>query len=439
MRAEDQTLLSGSSAILTFAAILAIPLAIAGLMLINSGLNRSRTAAHLTVASLCLPSVAMLVYLICGFAWQNVSGYPAHRIQAAGRSWDWLGSGPFFLRGFALNGSENSLIFMFQLFAVALAAIIPISSAAERWRLGASCASTALLAGWTYPLFAHWVWAGGWLARLGFDFGLGHGFLDPAGASSIHVVSGLTALSIAWILGPRRGKFTGDGMPTAMPGHNAVFGLFGCLLAWIGWLGLNSAGAMLFVHAAAGLCVLVVVNTSFSAASAALAALLVTRVRFGRPDASITGNGWICGLVASSATSLFVKPAEAVIVGLIAGSAVIFAVEIIELRMKVDDPAGTIAVHAVGGIWGILAVGVFGHFAFLPEGSNDGQFLAQLIGAGTLLGFILPLTYSLNWLLNRILPLRVAAEGERQGMDLFELGAGAYPEFLTRKDDFILR
>lgn len=220
-----------------------------------------------------------------------------------------------------------------------------------------------------------------------------------------------------------------------MPGHNAVVVLFGCMLASVGWFGLNCAGALLFGGAQPGQCVLIVVNTFLTAAASGLVALLITRVRFGRPDASLTANGWICGLVASSATALFMKPPEAVIVGLVAGTAVIVAVEIIELRMKVDDPAGAIAVHSIGGVWGILAVGIFGQF--LP--GHDGQFLAQLVGAATLLGFILPLTYCLNWLLNRVLPLRVGPEAERQGIDLFELGAGAYPEFVTHRDDFIVR
>ncbi len=335
-----------------------------------------------------------------------------------------------------------SLIILLQLFSVALACTIPAATGAERWRLGAGCASAAVLAGWTYPLFAHWVWGGGWLAQLGVNYGLGHGFVDPAGASCIHAVGGLTALSIAWILNPRRGKFTADGLPTAMPGHNAVIVLFGCMLALIGFLGLNSAGSILFAGLTPAQSVLVDVNTTLCSAAAGLAALITTRLRFGRPDASLTANGWISGLVASSAVCAFVKPAEAVAVGFVAGVLVIFAVEIIELRMKVDDPAGAISVHAVGGMWGVLALGMFGRFtpALANIDSGDsGQFLAQLIGVATLLGFVLPLTYTLNWLLNRVLPQRVALEGERQGMDLFELGAGAYPEFVTHRDDFTRR
>lgn len=430
--------------------ILLVPLAGAGLSLINTGLGRSRSAAHLMLTSLSVISIAALVYFICGFAWQGFVGRPAHTFTVAGRGWNWIAAEPFFMRGLELNGSPASLAAWLQMLSVGLAALIPLAAGADRWRFGATCASTALLAGWTYPLFAHWVWGGGWLAQLGMNYGLGQGFVDAGGASSIQVVGGLTALAIAWILGPRRGKYSLEGMPTAIPGHNTVFVLFGCLLALLGWSGLNSAGAMLFTGAEPGRVVLIAVNTTLSAAAAGLAATVTTRIRFGKPDASLGANGWIGGLVASSAACAFVKPAVAVIVGLVAGALVTFAVEWFELWLGVDDPGGAIAVHALGGIWGILSVGLFAHISGRTlnavsdslrgsESGNSGQWLAQLVGVATLLGFVLPLTYCLNWLLNRLYPQRVPIEGERQGMDLYELGAGAYPEFVTHTEEFTQR
>jgi Amt family ammonium transporter len=221
----------------------------------------------------------------------------------------------------------------------------------------------------------------------------------------------------------------------AIPGHNAVLVLFGCLVSFAGWLGFISAGAILFAGVESGRVVLIAVNTMLCAASGALAAALITRIRFGKPDASLTANGWVGGLVASSAVAPFVPPASAMIVGLITGALVTFSVELIDLRLDVDDPGGTVSVHAVGGIAGILAVGLFGKI----EAGGDGQLLAQLVGIATLIGFVLPLTYVLNVLLNLVLPQRVAAEGEAQGMDLHELGAGAYPEFMTHTDDFMPR
>jgi ammonium transporter, Amt family len=299
------------------------------------------------------------------------------------------------------------------------------------------------LAAWTYPLFAHWVWGGGWLAQLGANYGLGHGFVDVGGAGTINVLGGLTALSVTWILGPRRGKYSADGMAPAIPGHNAVLILFGCLLALVGWLGLNCAGGILFAGGEPSGSAMIAVNTLLAAAAAALTAAFITNVRFGKPDASLTANGWVAGLVASSAVCAFVVPAEAVVIGSIAGAAVTFCIEWLELKLEVDDPGGAVSVHAIGGLWGLLAAGVFARFPSMNGAgtmeSASGQWLAQVIGVATLLGFVLPLTYGLNWLLNHLYPYRVSVEGERQGLDLHELGAGAYPEFVTHTDDFLPR
>lgn len=434
--------LSPTATALTIFFTLLVPLAAAGLALINAGLGRSRSAAHSMMASLTVLAVAALTYSVCGFAWQGFIGGPAHAITAGGKPWEWIGGGGFFLRGLKFDGSPASLAAWLGILSVGLAALIPLGAGADRWRLGASCASTALLAGWIYPLFAHWAWGGGWLAALGANFGLGHGFIDAGGSGSIQAVGGLTALAIAWILGPRRGKYTSEGMPTAIPGHNSVLVLFACLLVWLGWLGLNSAGAILYTGAEPGRVALIGINTTLGAAAAAAAAALITRKRFGKPDASLTANGWVGGLAASSAACAFVAPAEAVIIGIVAGALVTFSVEWVELRLKVDDPGGSISVHGLGGIWGVLAVGLLARFpasvanTSAPGGRDSGQWLAQVVGIATLVGFVLPLAYGLNWLLNRFYPQRVSPDGERQGMDLHELGAGAYPEFMTHTDEF---
>ena len=429
----SEALFNASNQAICLLFILLIPLAGAGLALISTGLNRSHSAAHAMLSSIVIGAVAVLTYFVIGFAFEGIAGQPAHSFAIAGKNWDWLGAGPLFLAGVGLDGRPASLAVIFGLFTVPLASMIPAASLGERWRLGASCASTALFAAWTYPLFAHWVWGGGWLAQMGAQFGLAD-FIDVGGSGCIHATGGLTALALAWIVGPRRGRFTADGIPTAMPGHNAVVVLFGCLLAFVGFLGLNSAGAILFAARTPAQTVLVDVNTGLAAAAAALAALATTRIRFGRPDASLTANGWVAGLVAISASCAIVKPAEAVLIGLVAGALVIFAIELLELRMKIDDPTGAIAVHAGGGIWGVLAVGIF---ARVSNVEASGQFLAQLVGIATLLGLILPLTYGLNRLLNRFVRQRVTAESERQGTDLFELGAGAYPEFVTHREDWM--
>ena len=422
--------LSETATVLCVLLIFLVPLAAAGLAVIAAGLGRSRSAAHSMLSSLSILAVAVLVYFFCGFSWQGFAAGPAHVVTVAGKAWNWIAAEPFFLRGLPPQGSAASLAALLQMFSVGLAALIPLGAGTDRWRLGAACASTALLAGCTYPIFAHWVWGGGWLAQLGVNCGLGRGFLDAGGAGCIQAVGGLTAWSIACILGPRRGKYGMDGTPAAIPGHNAVLVLLGCFLALLGWFGLNCAGSILFAGIAPGAVVGVAIDTVLAASMAALAAAAITRARFGRPDASLCANGWVAGLVASSAACAFITPAAAVMTGLVAGALVTFSVEWLDIHLGVDDPAGSISVHAVGGIWGLLALGIF---ARIPGGS--GEFVAQMVGVATLLGFVLPLTYSLNWLLNRFYSQRVPAEGERQGMDLYELGAGAYPEFVIHRED----
>src|SRR5271165_2820283 len=252
--------------------ILLVPLAAAGLALISNGLGKSRSAAHAMLASVCVIAVASIVYIAIGFSWEGFAGRATHVVTVGGKPWDWIARQPFFLRGLELDGSPASLAVLLQMFAVGMAGVIPLSAAADRWRLGAICASTAVLAGWTYPLFAHWVWGGGWLAQLGTIYGLGNGFLDTGGAATIHSVGGLTALAMVWLLGPRESKYSPDGMPIGIPGHNLVNVGFGCLLAWAGWLGMNSAGAMLFGGAPPSGLIIVELNTTLCAAASGLVA-----------------------------------------------------------------------------------------------------------------------------------------------------------------------
>jgi Amt family ammonium transporter len=203
--------------------------------------------------------------------------------------------------------------------------------------------------------------------------------------------------------------------------------LFGCLISLVGWIAFNVAGAILWLNAPLIALPLTVINTLLTASTALAATFTVTRIRFGKPDASLCANGWMAGLVASSACAAIVTPIVALFVGLIAGIATPMLVELFELALTVDDPSGAVSVHAAAGLWGLLAAGMFSH--------QPGQFVAQLVGVAALLGVFLPLIYLLFWLLNRVVPFRVDPDGERIGMDLHELGGGAYPEFVIHRDD----
>src|SRR5579863_4173483 len=200
----DDSLYTPSIAAVCLLFICLIPFAGAGVALISTGLNRSHSAAHSFLTCIVPSAVAVLAYFVIGFAWQGTAGAAGHSFTIAGKSWDWLGAARPFLAGVGLDGRPASLMVLFSFFGVALTSIIAATSLGERWRIGASCVSTTLLAAWTYPLFAHWVWGGGWLAELGAQYGLGAGFLDSAGTGSIHCVGGLTALALAWIRSEER-------------------------------------------------------------------------------------------------------------------------------------------------------------------------------------------------------------------------------------------
>jgi Amt family ammonium transporter len=387
---------------LTLSLLLLAPLAIAGVALINTGLGRSRSAAQALLGNLAIVAVTAIVFTLIGATWVGASGGASHTFQLAGKSWNWLGAGPLLLGGLGSAPPQAQLALLFEFLAVAMAALVPWGSGADRWRLTAGCAAAAILAAIVFPLAAHWIWAGGWLAQLGVNFGLGAGFLDGGGAATVHVLGGFSALAVIWIAGPRKGKFPKEGLATALPGHNAVYVLFGCLLALVGWLAWNVAGAVLWLHAPLAALPVTAVNTLLTASGALAATFAVTRIRFGKPDASLC-------------------------VGLVTGIATPLMVELLELALSIDDPSGAITVHAAGGLWGLLAAGLFA--------SQPGQLVAQLVGIATLLGIVLPLVYLLFWLLNRVLPFRVDPDGERIGMDLHELGGGAYPEFVIHRDE----
>ena len=420
------------SLVLCLVCIFLVPLATAGLALIHQGLGRSRSAAHAMLATLCALGITAIVFVLIGFSWSGYIGGASHTVHIAGNAWNWLAAEPFFATKL-LNNPYATLVLAFQIFAVGLASLIPISAGSDRWRLAAICASSTFLAAITFPLFTHWVWGAGWLAQLTTLFNLPP-FTDQGGASTIQIIGGLTALSVAWILGPRQGKYT-DRIAAAIPGHNIVQVLFGCLLALIGWIGLDSAASMLFYSVPTVHVVLIAINAMLSASGGCLAAVFITQLRYRKPDASLSANGWIAGLVAGSASCASVSPLATIAIGLIAGALVTFLVETLELKLLIDDPGGAISVHLGAGLWGILALGIFGP----ATGPRAALLLAQLVGIATLLGIMFPIIHLGNLLLNKLIRYRVDADGDWQGMDIRELGAGAYPEFVVHADEFVPR
>jgi ammonium transporter, Amt family len=411
---------------LTLGLLMLAPLAIAGIALMNAGLGRSSSAMQSLLGSLVVISTALIAFAVVGSAIAAGTNGD-HVLHLGGKAWNWAGAGPLFLSGLVGAPARMQLAVLFELLSVALVVLIPWGSGADRLRLPAGAAIAAIMGAMAFPLAAHWTWGGGWLAQLGENFSSGAGFLDGGGAASIHALGGASALAIVWIAGPRKGKFPREGLSTAMPGHNVVYVLLGCLIALVGWLAWNMAGSLLWLNAASGQLVVTAVNTLLSAAAALVATFTVTRIRFGKPDASLCANGWLAGLVTSSACAGLVPPIDAIFTGLVAGVMTPLLVELFELALSIDDPSGAVGVHGAAGLWGLAAAGMFA--------PHEGQFVAQLMGVSALLGLMLPLVYFVFWLVNRVLPFRVDPDGERLGMDIHELGGNAYPEFVVHRDE----
>jgi Amt family ammonium transporter len=416
---------SDSTLALTFGLLILAPLAIAGLAVMNAGLGRSRSAAQSLLGSLVIFAVAVIGFALVGSA--LAAGTHSAIFSVGGRPWNWLGKSPALFLSSRSVSAEEQLQTLFELIAAGMIGLIPWGAGSDRLRLAAGGVIAAALGLLVFPLAAHWIWGGGWLSQIGVNFGLAAGFQDPGGAGTVHALGGLSAVAVIWIIGARKGKFPREGLATAMPAHSVVLVLFGCILALVGWLAWNSAGALLWLHAAPAALPVTAVNTLLAAAGAVLATLAVTLIRFGKPDASLCANGWLAGLVTSSACASLVSPGAALFTGVVAGVFTPLLVEVLELAVSIDDPTGAIAVHGAGGLWGLFAAGLFA-----PQ---HGEFLAQMVGISALLGVFLPLLYGLFSLANRLVPFHVVPDGERIGMDLQELGGAAYPEFVIHRDD----
>jgi Amt family ammonium transporter len=290
-----------------------------------------------------------------------------------------------------------------------------------------------------YPIFGNWVWGGGFLAKLGQTWSLGHGAVDFAGSGVVHATGGWAALALAVILGPRIGKFNKDGTPNAFPGHNLGYVVIGTLVLVFGWMGFNPGSTL----GATDLRISVVaVNTLLAACFGFVTAMAYTNSRYGKPDISMSCNGMLAGLVAITAPCAFVAPWAASMIGVIAGLIVCFGVWFFDHVAHVDDPCGAISVHGVCGAWGVLAVGLFADGTY-GEGWNGvpGKVTGLFYGEGSqivaqgfevVVGFAwaFGITYLIFTIARRFMKIRVAPEVEVAGLDMAEFGSVCYPDFV---------
>jgi Amt family ammonium transporter len=428
----------------------------AGFAIVETGLCRAKNANHTMMMNFMVYGVGMLAYWLIGFAIQmggvgavaNLGGTPPlsaeHVITVFGKPFGIFGQNGLFLVHRGTYDVGVMVLFLFQMVFMDTALTIVTGAAAERWKYAAFVISSFLMGAITYPLFANWAWGGGWLSSLGTNFNLGKGYSDFAGSGVVHAVGGVTALALAMMLGPRIGKYERSGKSNAILAHDIVIVLTGCFILAFGWFGFNP-GSTLGASSNGGLRIgSIAVNTMLAGMAGSFGAMLYMWLRYNKPDASMTGNGLLAGLVAITAPSGFVNPVGAVIIGLIAGVLVCISVEFVDRVMHVDDPVGAISVHGTNGLWGVLSVGLFadgksnyggtwngvnGAVTGLFYGDNGGQLVAQLIGIVTLVGFVFTLSFVFNLLIDWAVGNRVAAKSELEGLDLPEMGALGYPEF----------
>ncbi len=429
-----------------------------GFALLETGLCRAKNANHTMMMNVGVYGIGMFAYWAVGFSLQmggvggvaNLGGIPPlsaeYTATLFGKPWGLFGQTGMFL---SMRGNYDvavMVLFLFQMVFMDTGATIPTGAAAERWKFTGFAVTSALFAAFTYPLFANWAWGGGWLSTLGTNYGLGKGYVDFAGSGVVHAVGGLTALAIAIVLGPRIGKYSRDGKPHAILAHDIVLVLTGCLILAFGWFGFNP-GSTLGASGNGALRIgSIAVATMLASATGMLTAMLYMWLVYGKPDASMTGNGFLAGLVAITAPSGFVSPIGAAIIGAIAGVLVCISVAYVERVLKVDDPVGAVSVHGTCGIWGVIAVGLFADGKSNYGGSWNGvtgsvtglfygdstQLIAQLIGVATLLGFVFVLSFVFAVIVDKVVGQRTSARSELDGLDLPEMGALAYPEFEIR-------
>jgi Amt family ammonium transporter len=290
---------------------------------------------------------------------------------------------------------------------------------AERTKFIAYIIVSVIITGLIYPISGHWIWGGGWLAEMGFH--------DFAGSTVVHSVGAWIGLAGALIVGPRIGKYDKNGKSRAIPGHNISFAALGVFILWFGWFGFNGGSQLAISGEDNAVAVShIFLTTNFSAVGGAMVALVISWMRYKKPSLGMTMNGALGGLVTITAGCDIVAPGSALIMGMIAGFVLIFAVEFIDKKLKIDDPVGAISVHGVCGALGTIMVGVFATEGGLLYGGGFGMIKTQLIGVGAVFAWALVLGFVVFYIVKKTVGVRVSRSDEEKGLDITEHGEQAY-------------
>jgi Amt family ammonium transporter len=382
----------------------------AGFAMVEAGFTRAKNAGNIIMKNMMDFASGSLVFWAVGFAFMFGSGN------------SFIGSTGYFLQDtFANLGLDIPIaaFFIFQTVFAATAATIVSGAMAERTNFSGYLAYSVVITAFIYPVVGHWIWGGGWLAEMG--------IVDFAGSTVVHSVGGWAALAGAIVLGPRIGKYNEDGSANALPGHNLLMAALGVFILWFGWFGFNPgstvAGTDLSIASIA-------VTTNLAAAAGAVMAMIVSWIKYGKADVSMTLNGALAGLVGITAGTAAVGNLSAVIIGGIAGIIVIYSVEFFD-KLQIDDPVGAVSVHGVCGAFGTVAVGFFATEGGLLFGGGVNLLITQIIGVGAVFFWAFGLGFVLFKIIDAVIGLRVSEADEIEGLDYSEHGADSYPDFMV--------
>ncbi|MBN1817077.1 MAG: ammonium transporter [Sedimentisphaerales bacterium] len=382
----------------------------AGFAMVEAGFTRAKNAVNIIMKNLMDFSVGSLAFFLVGFG------------LMFGKTNGLFGTTLFGLSGVEPGSDWNWTFLIFQTVFAATAATIVSGAMAERTKFVGYLVYSLLISLFVYPIFGSWAWGGlldgsGWLEKLG--------FLDFAGSTVVHSIGGWLALSGAIVLGPRLGKYGPDRRPKAIPGHNITLAALGVFILWFGWFGFNP-GSTTTGDGSIGY---IAVTTNLAAAAGAIAAMFTAWIVVKKPDASMALNGALAGLVSITAPCDGVSPMGAILIGLIGGVLVFFAVLFFDRAVKVDDPVGAVSVHGVCGAWGTLSCGLFNMESGLFYGGGFKQLGVQALGAGTAFVWAFGLGLLMFTAIKMTIGLRVTEEEELKGLDIGEHGMEAYSGF----------
>ncbi|MGL1892756.1 MAG: ammonium transporter [Spirochaetaceae bacterium] len=376
----------------------------AGFAMVETGLTRSKNSINVAIKNLTDLGVSTLIFWLVGFGFMFGKSYLGY-----------IGTNNFI---FSSDTTWKAAFFLFQAMFCSTSATIVSGAIAERVKYGAYIIGTIFLSGIIYPIFGHWVWGGivpntgaGWLGALG--------FIDFAGSTVVHSLGGWVALAFLFVIGPRTGRYKKDGSPVSISGSNIPMVVLGVLILWFGWFGFNGGSTLAMDNTVPG----IILKTTLSAAAGMVFTLAAGWSILKKPDVGLVMNGALAGLVAITAPVHAVSEAQAILIGGIGGLVMLFSTFALD-KLKIDDAVGAIPVHLVAGIWGTLAVGIFGDLNILGTGlSRESQIISQLIGILTCGGWAFISAFIFLKVLNRFYPLRISITDELDGLNKCEHGA----------------